>query len=520
MTTDSTSSTTTPITYSSTTVDTTDTTTSTLKPVTHSSTTETVTDSTSYKSTPEAHSSTTITTTDSTSSKSTPVTRSSTTLTTTDSTSSTTTPVTYSSTTVDTTDTTTSTLKPVTHSSTTVTTTNSTSSLSTPEMDKCLKKRLNGECNMPFETCAEGRCKCVENYAYSANETSCEPDFCKKSPCGKNMKCEEGDGTYICFCKEGYHQVGKDCVKYTSCSPGQSKCAQLCKGGGRCECLEGFSTTDNGETCDPVKEMKCNLNCGKGSCVVRKYAGGKSVESCACPEISHEYRNKTCIDKCTAGKLPPKECPVGVECLPDETLGYRCDCKGKYKFAPDGVHCERRLMCSEGGAENICASKNALCEEDFKNDDGYVCKCEDGYQKELESGVCKHKCELKQKECLQNQALCTLDVNNDAVCICPPLLTKENDGKCSKLAKYSIDYAKLQNDFDTAMNAVFEDYKESAILNCIDTDQHWKCSMEIKLEKFPGERVGLISSPTVCLPLSDGTHCMLPPNFVTKHTES
>ncbi|GFS58632.1 delta-like protein C, partial [Nephila pilipes] len=411
------------------------------------------------------------------------------------------------------------------------------------EMDECLKKRLNGECSMPFETCVEGRCRCKENYSYSANETSCEPDFCKKSPCGKNMKCEEGDGTYICFCKEGYHQVGKDCVKYDSCSPGQSKCAQKCRGGGRCECHDGFNTTDGGETCEPVNQKTCSLNCGKGSCTVRK-----SVESCVCPEISHEYRNKTCIDKCTLGKVSLTECPVGVKCLPDETLGYRCDCKGKYKFARDDVHCEMRLMCSEEGAEKICTSKNALCVEDFNNEDGYICKCADGYDKEPGSGVCKHKCELKQKDCLQNQALCTLDVNNDAVCICPPLLTKGDDGKCSKLAKYSytgdfmvqkeryniqeririsrkkrsiqdIDYAKLREDFNTAMNAVFEDYKDSAILKCLDANEHWKCSMEIKLDKYPGEKVSIISTPTVCLPLSDDAHCMIPPNFVTRQTE-
>ncbi|GFQ79444.1 fat-like cadherin-related tumor suppressor [Trichonephila clavata] len=407
------------------------------------------------------------------------------------------------------------------------------------KMDSCLERRLSGECNMPFETCDAGECKCIVGYDYSTNKTSCEPAFCKKGPCGRNMDCEETDDSYICFCKDSYHQVGKDCVKYDNCSPGQSKCAQRCRSNGKCTCVEGYNTTDGGENCDPVKEVKCSLNCGKGSCSI-------TGKSCVCPEISHVYKNKTCIDKCTAGVLSPRECPAGNKCMPDDTFGYRCDCKGKFKFAPDDVHCELKHMCSEGGAEAICAAKNALCVEDFDNAEGYVCKCEDGYARESGTDVCKNKCELKQKKCLENQALCMLDANNNAICVCPPLLTKGTDGKCNKLATYSytgdflvekkrydneerrrtkrsvgdIDYTKLRDDFNVAMNRIFEGYNDSAILNCVDAEEHWKCSMEIKLDKYPGEKIHIITTPTVCLPMSDAAHCLILPNFVIKSSET
>ncbi|GFX67290.1 delta-like protein C [Trichonephila clavipes] len=70
------------------------------------------------------------------------------------------------------------------------------------------------------------------------------------------------------------------------------------------------------------------------------------------------------------------------------------------------------------------------------------------------------------------------------------------------------------------MNRIFEGYNDSAILNCDDAEEHWKCSMEIKLDKYPGEKVHIITTPTVCLPMSDEVHCLILPNFVTKRSET
>ncbi|GFY51612.1 uncharacterized protein TNIN_26301 [Trichonephila inaurata madagascariensis] len=81
------------------------------------------------------------------------------------------------------------------------------------KMDSCLIRHLSGECNMAFETCGAGECKCKDGYDYSTNRTSCEPAFCKNKPCGRNMNCEETSDSFVCFCKDNYNQVGKDCVK-------------------------------------------------------------------------------------------------------------------------------------------------------------------------------------------------------------------------------------------------------------------------------------------------------------------
>lgn len=44
------------------------------------------------------------------------------------------------------------------------------------------------------------------------------------------------------------------------------------------------------------------------------------------------------------------------------------------------------------------------------------------------------KCEFKEKECIKQNAICELDENYEAVCRCPPMLTKEGtDGPCNKI---------------------------------------------------------------------------------------
>ncbi|GIX80568.1 delta-like protein C [Caerostris extrusa] len=369
----------------------------------------------------------------------------------------------------------------------------------------------------------------------------CVSDFCLteegSSPCGPNMKCEEGKGTYICSCIEGYYQVGKGCRKVEKCSPGQSKCAQDCSNG-LCTCRAGFTTKDNGITCDPVTdEKKCSFDCGVGTCVKKG-----SSEYCVCPSISHIEQRNSCTDRCTANKLHLKECP-NDNCITDEIYGYKCNCTGKYKYAKDSVHCEIKHMCEEGYGYEYCQSKGAFCKNNFINEKGYECICKKGYKKD-ENAACKHKCDFIHAECLKNQGICILNAEFEAECICPPLLIKDTNGKCNRLAPFSyvgdfnvsreqyevannptsrdkrsiqdLDLIKLRKDFDDSMKSIFEGYVGSTILGCSDASDEWKCSMEIKLGKPSEEKIKLVSTSSVCLPLSDGKHCLIPPNFVTK----
>ncbi|GBM84967.1 Delta-like protein C, partial [Araneus ventricosus] len=412
------------------------------------------------------------------------------------------------------------------------------------ELDKCLFQRIEGNCSGDHETCDKmGNCICEENYAYNDDLTACEPDFCwKKSSkprCGSNMDCTEGDKSFACSCKEGYRQIGEKCVKIDKCAPGITNCQQVCKDG-NCSCFSLFIENDDGYSCDPTtSDSECSLECGKGSCVKE----GKN-EKCICPQISHVYKNKTCIDKCEAKVLRNGECPEEVGCLSDEEHGYTCNCTGKYDFAEDGVHCKAKRMCSEGDGNEDCSLKGGLCEDDFASTKGYKCKCKFGYKENRKTHVCEHMCETA--DCEKKQALCIINADNKAECICPPLLVNDSNGICSQLAKYSylgdfsvprnkyevvtaedsgrikrdtladIDYAKLLKDFEDSMNNIFDGYEGTSLLNCTDEGDDWKCFLEMKLNKDPQGKIKIVSTPSVCLPLSDDSHCLIPPDFITR----
>ncbi|GBM80062.1 Fat-like cadherin-related tumor suppressor [Araneus ventricosus] len=410
-------------------------------------------------------------------------------------------------------------------------------------LDKCLLARIKGNCKGDHETCDKmGNCICEENYAYNDDRTACEPDFCwkklRKPRCGENMDCIEGDQSFSCSCKKDFRRIGSKCVKADKCAPGVSKCEQICTNG-KCSCFPGFNLKEN-YTCDPIKSgTECELDCGKGTCVKE----GK-IEKCICPQISHVFRNNTCIDKCKANVLEKEECPMEMGCLSDEELGYKCNCTGKYDFADDGVHCKDKLMCSDGDGYGDCLLKGAVCEDNFTSSEGYTCKCKFGYKENPETHICEHMCEMA--DCAKKQALCTINVNNTAECICPPLLLKDADGTCNQLAKYSylgdfsvpkrkyevvtgtdsvrirrdtskaINYAKLLKDFEDSMNKIFDGYKGTSILNCIDEEDDWKCSLEIKLIENPQGKIDIISTPSVCIPLSNESYCLIQPDFITK----
>ncbi|CAL1300873.1 unnamed protein product [Larinioides sclopetarius] len=411
-------------------------------------------------------------------------------------------------------------------------------------LDKCLFQRIKGNCSGDHETCDRmGNCICEENYAYNDDRTACEPDFCwkksNKSRCGMNMECIEEDVTFSCSCKEGYRQIDEKCVKVDRCAPGIINCQQACTDG-KCSCFTGFNKNEDGERCDRItSDSECNLECGKGSCVKEG-----TNEKCICPQISHVFKEKTCIDKCQAIMLTDGECPEEVGCVSDEDFGYKCNCTGKYDFAEDGVHCKAKRMCSEGYGNEECSLRGGLCEDNFALIKGFKCKCKFGYKENPETLVCEHMCETA--DCDKTQALCIINVDNKAECICPPLLVKDTDGRCSQLAKYSylgnflvprnkyqvvaaryhgrtkrdtleeISYAKLMKDFEDSMNNIFDGYEGTTVLNCTDAGDDWKCFLEMKLNKDPKEKIKIVSTPSTCLPLSDEYHCLIPPDFITR----
>ncbi|XP_055945627.1 latent-transforming growth factor beta-binding protein 3-like isoform X2 [Argiope bruennichi] len=401
-------------------------------------------------------------------------------------------------------------------------------------LDPCMRKQINGECNRNHEICSSGECQCEVGYRYSTDRNACIPDNCVskygRPRCTKNMECKEKEGKYSCHCMEGFYRMNKECVKYDYCTPGESRCPQDCRDG-KCICFQGFKIGDEGEKCVPGGEVElCDMDCDPGVCMK-----SRGVEKCVCPRISHVVANGTCTDKCRAGYIKSDECPDG--CITDDIYGYKCECAGRFKYAKDGVHCENKGMCEEPFAKEDCFERNGLCEDNFDLIYGYDCKCRDGYEKDY-FGTCIHKCRKLSDYCTVRQSSCALYAD-DIACSCLPLLAKGLDGACHEIARYSYigdfrtpktwhgntekgfdvlgeipNYGKLHKEFDLAMESIFDGYRNSTLLKCINEQEYWKCSFEIKLDWDPQEKINLISTPSVCLPLQDGIHCLLPPNFV------
>ncbi|XP_054718387.1 neurogenic locus notch homolog protein 1-like isoform X2 [Uloborus diversus] len=410
--------------------------------------------------------------------------------------------------------------------------------------DQCTVLKFKGNCSLEHETCSKGKCECEENYIYSKTMTGCEPDFCgkkrNKNMCAENEECLDlGGGKISCVCKDGFYALKGVCKEVDRCAPIVSNCSQMCKRStGECSCSTGFKLNDDKQTCSIMdEENSCAKDCGPGVCIKVN-----NKEKCICPQNTHSAINGTCLDKCTANKVPANMCP-GKQCLPNEEHGFICKCEGLYEQHPDGFHCKRKLMCTANAGEKECLRLSATCVEDPADDKkGYHCICDKRYEPD-ENGICTKKCDIKQNRdtCDKQFALCTLDSQYEVVCKCPPFLRRlRKNGPCNEIDQNSfignltikkdryktaekyfakkineaIDYVKLAVDLEESLQGVYADFRDAKLLDCKENSNSLFCAVELQFgDTFAKEQVNLITAPSICTALDD-THCWIKPNLV------
>ncbi|CBY33706.1 unnamed protein product [Oikopleura dioica] len=192
---------------------------------------------------------------------------------------------------------------------------------------KCIDMNIETD-GIPF------KCECLKGY-YGTGETCCDTDECgdELDECDENAICRNTEGSYECFCKEGYEGSGSDpleCEDIDECTEETHRCdingiclntdgSFVCDG-----CIDPFFGTGyQVDTCEDINE--CDVDptiCGENIACCNLY--GSFV--CVCP-CGYEYVEETqsCIDidECATGD---HACDESQNCFNQD--GYHeCACR-------------------------------------------------------------------------------------------------------------------------------------------------------------------------------------------------
>ncbi|GIY11142.1 hemicentin-2 [Caerostris darwini] len=263
------------------------------------------------------------------------------------------------------------------------------------EIDKCIGKKCEDN-----KVCENGECKCKsgfkENKGNCEREKACEK---KSSPCFEGAKCIEGEaGKVICQCsKESdfYNAKTRKCEDGSCVLPNHKVNCTLCP--------SGMKRKDG--DCVAPEDKKCSKVCGPFGWCIKK----KDKEECVCvPTFA-----KLVGDKCVLETS--KVCPTNDVNKVDPT---KCNCTGGYKFAANGITCEKKA-CSDNDVKEECSSSGAVaCIDDWKKTATYRCVCDE--DSDLINKVCSDTCSKEDIKtgCATSGRLCF-----SGACKCPPTFT-------------------------------------------------------------------------------------------------
>ena len=159
----------------------------------------------------------------------------------------------------------------------------------------------------------------------STNETECD----------ENARCQNTDGSYKCYCEEGFYGTGRFCqsgqCNDAICDMNKKCVSQTTMD---CECKAGFLTGKDGE-CIDIDECSADKSCnnnGKCSNLPGSYScscnQGYSGTTCSVCDIGYsldEDRNCSDVDEC----LGVNQCSEYASC--SNTVGsYQCKCDSGY----------------------------------------------------------------------------------------------------------------------------------------------------------------------------------------------
>lgn len=125
--------------------------------------------------------------------------------------------------------------------------------------------------------CVMGRtgfsCICPDGFKLSENQRNCSDiDECQSQACEGHL-CTNTPGSYMCTCTDGYEMVDGECIDVDECTG--SGCEQGCLnnvGSFSCYCIEGFTLSRDGHSCEDVDECVSEPCFGEHACI--NTAGG------------------------------------------------------------------------------------------------------------------------------------------------------------------------------------------------------------------------------------------------------
>jgi hypothetical protein len=366
-------------------------------------------------------------------------------------------------------------------------------------------------CNEPAH-CVEGQSEgqnkphCVCPTGFQGDPDDCQDvDECATASahsCNEHALCTNRDGGYDCACKAGYIGDGHNCAAADSCSDDadrpQCHPDAFCTNGDdgpQCECRSGYQ--GDGQACSDVDECQS----GQATCPDHAVCENKRGSyGCRCDVPFEGDGKSSCRDSCEIALTDHARCDAGGHgrCSFDmagqaSCTSCRSDSLGDGRSCTADGECER-LKC---GDNTVCAgdagSRRCECAKGFKGDAQAGCEDIDECQ---DSGACTA---LHSNRCL--------NVPGGFVCACEDGFERVN-GAC-------VNVNECDRDLDLCDPAA----------NCVDTTPGYRCECKSGYEgdgrscadvdecqKDPNACAG--SQGTVCKNTAGAFQCVCPDGYL------
>ncbi|XP_028998615.1 coagulation factor X [Betta splendens] len=165
-------------------------------------------------------------------------------------------------------------------------------------------------------------------------------DACESHPCAHGGLCQDGIGSYQCFCQTGYQGFNCEIVIPELCETENGGCEHFCdiiQGNVQCSCADDYFLASDGKSCHSNKTYKCGAIFSEDVRTVFRYerqnttvgnstkSHNSTSQSVPNQEVSEPgiKPQKAKFTRIVNGEdCPPGECPWQALLLNDKDIGF------------------------------------------------------------------------------------------------------------------------------------------------------------------------------------------------------